>query len=149
MTAITVRLLGTPVAFARTRIGPRGHLFTPSLQRNATAAMRLAAEGAMREAGATMLDEPLAMDLLAEFLPPASWSKKKQGEALLGIRRPGKKPDIDNLVKLVGDAMTGIVFRDDCLIVELYVRKIYGTQPKIVCTVRPLLRQIDQAEAAE
>ena len=51
--------------------------------------------------------------------------------------RPGIKPDFDNIAKLVGDALNGLVWTDDKLIVEARVRKIYGLQPKIVLTVWP------------
>jgi Holliday junction resolvase RusA-like endonuclease len=77
------------------------------------------------------------MELLAEFGIPASWSKKKHGAAIRGEIRPGKRPDIDNLYKLVADSFNGIVYRDDALIVEVRARKIYGVQPKLLVTVQP------------
>jgi Holliday junction resolvase RusA-like endonuclease len=136
---VTVVLLGEPVAFARTRINGTGAHFTPTRQRNTAAALRIEAQQAMLVAnhGMAVFDEPLRMDLTAEFSILASWSKRKRAAALVGEVRPGKRPDIDNLYKLAADALNGVVYRDDALIVEARLRKVYSGAPKIVITVQP------------
>jgi Holliday junction resolvase RusA-like endonuclease len=135
---ITIVLMGEPVPFARMRLSrSTGGHYIPTEQRNAMAALKIAAGNAMRQQGGTLFDEPVTLDLLAEFPIPGSWSKKKQAAALLGAVRPGKRPDIDNLYKLAADALNSVVFRDDALIVEIRARKIYGNQPKLVITVQP------------
>lgn len=48
-----------------------------------------------------------------------------------------KKPDIDNLAKAVTDALKGIVYADDCQIVEAHIWKQYG-EPEIVVKIRTL-----------
>lgn len=40
------------------------------------------------------------------------------------------KPDIDNLVKFVMDALQGILWSDDCKIVRLETSKIYSKKPR-------------------
>lgn len=135
---VTIALLGEPVGFARMRLNRSGVHFIPSHQRNHAAALRLAAEYAMRDHGAALFDEPLHVELMAECGIPASWSKKKRAAALAGLVRPGR-PDIDNVFKLVADAFNGVVWRDDALVVELVASKRYGAQPKIIATVRPAL----------
>jgi Holliday junction resolvase RusA-like endonuclease len=136
---ITVVLLGEPVAFARTRINGTGAHFTPTRQRNTAAALRIEAQQVMLSAnhGVAVFDEPLRMDLTAEFSVPASWSKRKRASALTGATRPDKRPDIDNLYKLAADALNGVVYRDDALIVEARLSKVYSATPKIVITVQP------------
>jgi Holliday junction resolvase RusA-like endonuclease len=135
---ITIILMGEPVPFARMRLSrSTGGHYIPAEQRNAMAALRIAAGDAMRQQGAVLFDEPVTLDLLAEFPIPMSWSRKKRSAALLGAVRPGKRPDIDNLYKLAADALNSVVFRDDALIVEMHARKIYGGQPKLVITVQP------------
>ncbi len=37
-----------------------------------------------------------------------------------------KKPDIDNLAKAVKDALRGIIYYDDCQIVEAHLKKTFG-----------------------
>jgi len=50
-----------------------------------------------------------------------------------------RKPDLDKLVRSVGDALTGVLYRDDAQVVELHARKVYaiaGAAPSAVITVR-------------
>lgn len=44
---------------------------------------------------------------------------------------PTKKPDIDNIVKIVLDAMNELAFKDDTQITKLEVEKIYGIEEKL------------------
>ena len=44
---------------------------------------------------------------------------------------PVKKPDIDNIIKIVLDAMNKFAFKDDTQVVELSVKKRYAETPKI------------------
>lgn len=145
---LTITLIGAPVAFARARINRTGHHFTPAPQRNTAATLRLLAQTEMQAAGIATYAEPIALVLRAEFPVPASWSKKKKAAALLGIVRPGK-PDLDNVAKLASDALNHVAFVDDSLIAELRAEKRYSLEPKLVITVRPLLRPALRAEAAE
>ncbi len=47
---------------------------------------------------------------------------------------PAKKPDIDNVVKAVLDALNGVAYRDDTQVIELHVRKSYSEKPRVeVC----------------
>lgn len=48
---------------------------------------------------------------------------------------PVVKPDLDNVVKLVTDAMNGLVYRDDCQICSLTAEKVYGKVDQISITV--------------
>ena len=47
---------------------------------------------------------------------------------LNNIISPTKKPDIDNIVKIVLDAMNKFAFKDDTQITKLEVEKIYGIE---------------------
>lgn len=135
---VTIILLGEPVPFARSGHNGGQH-FTPAKQRNTAAALRIEAQQVMLAANheQAVFNEPLRMDLTAEFSIPASWPKRKRDAALAGEARPGKRPDIDNLYKLAADALNGVVYRDDALIVEARLRKVYSATPKIVVTVQP------------
>jgi Holliday junction resolvase RusA-like endonuclease len=46
-----------------------------------------------------------------------------------------KRPDLGNLTKLVDDAMEGIIYSDDSLIVRYRAEKVYSAQPGIDITV--------------
>jgi Holliday junction resolvase RusA-like endonuclease len=54
---------------------------------------------------------------------------------------PGWKkttPDLDKLVRALGDALSGVVIRDDRQIVDLAVTKIWGQNPGVTVEVRTL-----------
>jgi Holliday junction resolvase RusA-like endonuclease len=60
-----------------------------------------------------------------------SLSKKEREAKAKGIIRPTVKPDIDNKIKLILDAMNGIVWEDDNQIVELNAKEYYSDDPRI------------------
>jgi Holliday junction resolvase RusA-like endonuclease len=130
--------MGEPVPFARMRLSRSGVHFVPAKQRNNAAALKVIAGSVMQEMKASPFDEPLSLSLHAEFGIPASWSKKKRAAAIIGDIRPGKRPDIDNLYKLAADALNTVVYRDDALIVEVFARKVFGVEPKLIVTIKPI-----------
>lgn len=91
----------------------------------------------MLDSGGGVFDEPLRVDMRAEFSIPKRMPKGYAALALTGVIRPFKKPDIDNLYKIAADAFNGIVWRDDALVVEARLSKFYSNQPKLVITVQP------------
>lgn len=134
---VTVVLLGEPVAFARTRWGKQGVPITPPKQR--AYQKKAAGLAAVEMVGRLPFDCPVRVDLEAQFAIPKSWPKAKKADAAIGVIRPSTKPDLDNIVKMVGDSFNQIVYTDDALIVEYgTLRKIYSGQPKIVVTVSPV-----------
>jgi Holliday junction resolvase RusA-like endonuclease len=86
---------------------------------------------------------PLAIELVAHMMVPASWSRSKRQRALAGLLLPTTKPDLDNLAKLVKDALNRIVYRDDAQVVRATLSKLYAERPRTKITVTAL-----DAEAA-
>lgn len=74
---------------------------------------------------------PLRMEIMAVFGIPKSASKIKTKNMQEATIRPTKKPDADNIAKIVADALNGIAYKDDTQLVEIEVRKVYGEQPRI------------------
>lgn len=62
---------------------------------------------------------------------PKSWSRKKQEEAENGFIKPTLKPDVDNYVKSIKDALNGIAYVDDSQVVVLIISKHYARQPRV------------------
>lgn len=57
----------------------------------------------------------------------------KSGEMMKsGLVRPTKKPDTDNIAKIILDSLNGIAYPDDSQVVDLQVKKIYAEQPRVV-----------------
>lgn len=79
---------------------------------------------------------PLCVEI--EFYMPLSISDSKRARErkLSGQELPAKKPDIDNLAKLVLDALNGIYWHDDNQIVSLALIKRYSEEPRTVVRIR-------------
>lgn len=97
--------------------------------------LRAAARPVM--SGRAPLTGPLAVEIIACFVVPASWSGKKTAAALTGAIRPTSRPDWDNLAKVI-DAFNGVVWEDDAQIVEGFVKKSYASEASLVINVWPL-----------
>lgn len=68
--------------------------------------------------------------IIAVYEPPKSLSKKKKEELLKQINYT-KKPDADNVAKIILDSLNGLAYKDDSQVSALLVLKDYGTENKI------------------
>lgn len=83
--------------------------------------------------------EPLEVDITAFFAIPKSASKKKAADMSAGRILPTKKPDADNIAKVVCDALNGVAYHDDSQIARLTVKKVYTkNEEKVLVTIRRL-----------
>lgn len=85
-----------------------------------------------QEQAGEYLDGQLQIVITAYFEIPKSVSKKKR-EAMIDHRiQPTKKPDWDNIGKIICDSLNGVAYRDDAAIVSAAVTKFYtGDAPKV------------------
>lgn len=70
--------------------------------------------------------QPLSISIVACFEPIKSTSKKQREFMLQNKVRPTKKPDIDNIIKAVLDALNGIAYKDDTQVVQVMAQKKYA-----------------------
>ena len=63
--------------------------------------------------------------IMAYYEIPKSYSKKHRQKIKDGLEYPAKKPDGDNIAKIILDSLNGIAYRDDAQIIELVVYKRY------------------------
>jgi Holliday junction resolvase RusA-like endonuclease len=87
--------------------------------------------------GRVIFDGPVALDLQCFYEVPPSWPKWKQELALNNKIAPTVKPDADNVMKAVKDALNGIVWLDDVQVVMGVIFKAYALAPCVVAKVRP------------
>ena len=80
----------------------------------------------------------LSVEITAYYAIPKSTSKKKTAEMLAGTIRPTKKPDFDNIGKIICDSLNKIAYHDDSAIVEAQVHKFYGENPRVEVTLKAL-----------
>jgi Holliday junction resolvase RusA-like endonuclease len=50
---------------------------------------------------------------------------------LNGCIYPTKKPDADNIAKIILDALNGVAYTDDTQVINLLVQKRYGEAPEV------------------
>lgn len=77
------------------------------------------------------LEGRLSIQIVAYLKIPKSTSKKKTQEMLENKISPTKKPDIDNITKVVLDAMNKFVFKDDNQVSKVSVEKRFGEEEKV------------------
>lgn len=132
---ITFTVPGQPQGKGRPRIGKVGahaSMFTPQKTVAYEGLVAHAAQAVME--GRPLLDGAVwcSVDLFCRI--PASWSKKKQAQALAGGVMPTTKPDADNVVKAIFDGLNGVLWRDDVQVVNMTMSKRYSLTPCVrVC----------------
>lgn len=82
--------------------------------------------------GDLIADRPIGVITRFYITPPKYVSKvKKNSQAISDeVIRVAKKPDIDNFVKAIFDAMSGVVFKDDGVIAYQLAEKFYSNNPR-------------------
>lgn len=89
-------------------------------------------------------EEPLELTVNVYFQPPANTSKKKLEMMFNNSIRPTKKPDFDNIAKIVGDALNAVAYPDDKQIVDASIHKFYSGEPRTEIIIRKIFN--DQEE---
>jgi len=118
---------GEPQGKGRPRFARRGaftHAYTPEKTKTYEDEIRFMARVAM--GASPPLETPVTVAIYIRMEIPKSFSKQKRKDALEGIIKPMKKPDLDNVSKCYLDAMNEIVYLDDKQVVNLHVTKVYS-----------------------
>lgn len=71
------------------------------------------------------------VSIIAYFKIPKGTNKKNEELMLSGNISPTKKPDIDNIEKIILDAMNSLAFKDDNQITKLEIEKVYSEEEKV------------------
>lgn len=124
---LEITLDGPPLAKQRVKHSDT-HVYTP--EKTVTYEGRLAWAAQQAMGARALFTGPLRVTVTARLPVAKSWPKKRQQAALAGIERPTRKPDADNIAKML-DALNFIVWRDDSQVVELFVFKWYTDRPRL------------------
>ena len=128
---------GEPVGKGRPRFSrATGHTYTPEKTARFEERLAWAAQDVMRRQ--PLLEGALHMEVYAYFSIPAYKPAKWKDAAKEQGIRPTKKPDIDNIVKGVADALNKVVYVDDTQIVTLLCGKYYSDRPRIEIFIKKL-----------
>lgn len=132
---VTFTIPGKPFAKQRakaTAFGGHARMYTPG------ATVKF--EATVRDIALQHFPQPLAgavrLIVVATFVPPKSWSKRKVAEHL---HRPhAQKPDLDNCLKAISDGLNRVAFADDSQVAAVECRKVWGVTEQTVVTVEAL-----------
>lgn len=80
-------------------------------------------------------------------LPRPKSAEKPERRWLCGFWLANKRPDIDKLTRTIFDAMTGIIYKDDCQIVSMAVTKRVADPGEEAC-VHISVDEIEQVKRA-
>ena len=78
----------------------------------------------------TVIETPVELEVTFFLKTPESFSASKKVLAEMGVLLPQGRPDVDNLLKLTQDALNGLVYKDDSLVVKVSSAKFYSSQPR-------------------
>lgn len=129
---------GEPAGKGRPRfrdIGPYVKTYTPEKTVSYENLVKLEYE---RQCGGFKFEDktPLDLRITAYYSIPKSVSKKKRALMEQFKIRPMKKPDNDNIVKVVQDALNAMAYHDDVQVVDCQLRKFYSQNPRVVVTIQ-------------
>lgn len=99
---------GDPLSKSRPRLGKGGQTYTPA----ATVAAEERVGWAARAAGVRKVEDYQSFGLMAVFFTD-TWQRR----------------DVDNMLKLVADGLTGVVWKDDSQVTEMAARVVRASRP--------------------
>lgn len=119
------------IAKGRPRVARGGHVYTPERTRKFE---QLIESNARLVAYNDPADYPVKLQMHIVALPPASWPEWKR-QAALDNRIYPSRGDVDNKIKAITDALNGVAYIDDKLIVTHDVQSYYGLNNLITLTL--------------
>lgn len=141
LAAITLRVAGRSTGKARPRFDPR-------TRRTYTPPSNIVSENDVRavwrEAGEPRIEDVCAIELevIVTVMRPQGHLTSSGSLNTEGRRHPiprTQKPDLDNAVKLVMDALNTRAYRDDVRIARVVAERRWGDWPETLIMLRPLL----------
>lgn len=114
---------GKPVSAPRPRFSRFSGAYMPKAYQTVKMSIALRAKAKLRKPQ----EGPCRLSLTFWMgRPPTTWTKEKRQAAMESPNGHTSKPDIDNLVKTIMDALSGIAWQDDAQVVEVRAIKHWG-----------------------
>lgn len=144
MDEIRFTIPGKPFGKQRPRVVNRGKFstaYTPKYTVQYENLVKLYYEQA---AHGEMFPEDAMLDvrIFAFYEIPKSTSKKRRADMLANKIRPTKKPDFDNIGKIICDSLNLVAYHDDSSVVDAQVRKFYSEQPRVVVSIKTIKEDV-------
>lgn len=130
MKRVEILIEGNPVPKGRPKFSVRGgfaRAYTPAKTRAYEEIVRQ--QGIVAMEGSEPLETPLNVSVRLFMQIPKSFTKAQKAKAYTGELAHTKKPDLDNLAKVL-DGLNGVVWKDDSQIVRMVLEKRYSDYPR-------------------
>jgi Holliday junction resolvase RusA-like endonuclease len=127
---------GAPYGKARHRTTKTGIAYTPKETVQYENLVRTTFVQQRGDWEITML--PIVMTVTAIFPIPKSVSKFMRACMIDGRVRPTKRPDWDNIGKIISDSLNEIAYKDDSQVIDAHVKKYYGEIPQVNVTMETI-----------
>ena len=125
----TVVITGKIKGKARPRFNTKtGHAITPK----DTLSYENWVKHCYLEQDSNLLTGPIKANIIAYYKIPKSYTKKRVQAIRDGLEYPAKKPDGDNIAKIILDSLNKVAFDDDAQVVELSIIKRYTEETERV-----------------
>ena len=124
---------GEPKGKSRPRFG-NGRVYTPSKTTQYETLVGLSYRNSARGYKFT---SPVRVTVRAYHKPPKK-SKKVVEDMLNGRILPTKRPDADNVAKIVLDGLNNVAWDDDTQVVDMMVTKRYSEDPMVAVTIEEI-----------
>lgn len=135
---------GDPQGKGRPRTNRKtGKTYTPPETRNYETLIR---ECYVISGGSMLFPKgsPVWLQVVAYYAMPESFPKWKKRAIEEGAEAfATKKPDFDNVAKVVADALNGLAYHDDAQVVFGQCLKVYGTRPRVEVWLAGLVDPLD------
>lgn len=128
---------GIPVGKGRPRFSNRGGVaraYSPSKTREYETYVKACYKEQCNNAKPTSNALEICID--AYYPVPKATTKANRSEMLTDTQRPTKKPDADNIAKVIMDALNEAAYIDDKQVVGLRVNKWYAATPRVEVEIR-------------
>ena len=142
MGKISFEILGRPQGKGRPRFARRGKFVTTYTPQKTADYEELVRQSFLTQLGnQPRIDEDveevnLSAKIIAHFKPNKTETKKRAKYLVENKIGFNKKPDCDNIAKIILDALNGIAFKDDNSVTELEVIKIYDEEDKVEVEIK-------------
>lgn len=121
---------GEVIGKGRPRFTRQGRTYTPK--------KTLDYERAIKRKCSYLSKKSLRIKICAYLEVAGSHSKVKKSKMLMNLLQCTKKPDVDNIVKVVLDALNKVAYQDDTQVVELVAIKRWSNTSKLKIVIEEI-----------
>lgn len=134
MNKLRFEVPGEPRGKGRPRFARSGHVYTDDKTSDYERQIRNRYYAAHRYV--TFSDDIFVSVEVVAYLPiPKRATKAQRAGMEAGDILPSRKPDADNILKIVLDALNGVAYKDDARVHKASCEKYYGAEPRLVVTI--------------